>query len=197
MKKFLLLAPCVALTFACSGAGNNSAGNTSNTVGAATTGAPTDAANGSASGAAAPVTGGTPAAGGVTMQPGRWEFTTVMTNIEMPGAPPQAQQQMQAQMGREQKQAQCLTQHDVTNIAQKMAQQGGQGGQCDFERQTYGGGTIDIAGTCRSPQGNVQIAMTGNYTATTTNMTTNINLSGGQQQMRMSGRVSGRRLGDC
>src|SRR4051812_45137240 len=104
MKKFLLVAPGVALVFACSGGG--------------------------------------PA----TISPGKWEFTTKINSIEMPGAPPQMIEQMKT---KEQKATQCLTQDDVSKMGEKLTTQGAPGGgTCTYSRQTLANGTIDIAGTC-------------------------------------------------
>lgn len=190
MKKFLLLAPCVALVVACSGnSGNNASGN--GTTGAATTG------NGSADSGSTGGGGMTGGGGGGTMQAGQWEFTTRLTDMEVPGAPPQAQEQMRAQMGRERKETKCFTQAEVSNMAETLAQQSNQGASCDFSRRTFSGGTIDIAGTCRTPQGQSEMTMAGTYSGDTLQTTVNVNVSAGEQQMRMSATTNGRRIGEC
>lgn len=194
MKKFLLLAPCVMLAAACSGGAGNNGGAATNNSGAATT-----AANsaGPATDTGVTADAGTGDSGAATLRPGQWEMTASLTNIEIPGAPPQAAEQMKAQMGRQQTQTQCLTQEEVSNIAEKLANASSQGANCNFSRRTFAGGTIDVAGTCQSPQGQMEMTMTGAFTPETMNMNMDMNVTGGPQTMRMSLTTTGRRIGDC
>jgi hypothetical protein len=108
-------------------------------------------------------------------------------------------------MSRPQTQSQCITPEQAANPMGNMMGQASQG--CTFTKNTFTGGTIDVAGTCNPPggQGQAQMTMTGSFTADT--MTGNINTevrptaaaaaAGGPQQVRMSGTFRARRTGDC
>jgi hypothetical protein len=140
----------------------------------------------------------------VSLQPGQWETTVQFTNVEVPGAPEAQLAAMRQAMSRAQTQSQCITQEQAANPMGNMMGQAQQG--CNFTRNTFSGGTIDVAGTC-SPPGGAQatLTMTGSYTADT--ITGNINsevrapasaaAAGGPQQVRMSGTFRARRTGDC
>jgi hypothetical protein len=134
-----------------------------------------------------------------SLQPGQWEFTTKMTDIEVPGAPPAVAAQMkQAMASSAQTQSRCLTPAEAANPGGSLANPSGSAQGCTFSKQTFAGGTIDVAGTCRAPTGgNVETTLTGTYTATEINARIGANVTGGPQQMRMSGTMTARRTGDC
>jgi hypothetical protein len=189
MKKLLLLAPCIALTSACSGAGNNSSANSADT----STNGVAATTNTAVPGPVAASRGG--ATSTATLRPGRWETTAQVQNIEAPDAPPEALAQMRAQL--EQRRTQCWTQDDVSGLAEKLANPGDAGSNCRFDRRTFEGGTIDVAGTCSSGPQNVQMTMTGSFTPETMQASMNVNASGRGQGVRMSVSMNGRRIGDC
>lgn len=155
MKKLAILAPTVALIFACSG--------------------------------------------NASLQPGQWEFTTKITDIEVPGqAPAVAAQMKQAMASQAQTQSRCITPAEAANMGGNLANPGGNAQGCTFSKQTFAGGAIDVAGTCQAPTGgSVATTLTGTYTATALDARISANVTGGPQQMRMSGTMTGRRTGDC
>lgn len=164
MKKLLVLAPCAALLFGCSGG---------------------------------------PLGGGVSLQPGQWETTVQFTTIDMPGAPPGAAEAMRAMMGQPQTRSSCMTPEQAANPAGSMAAPEGAGASCQFEPNGFANGTINVRGTCSNPtRGNLQMTMTGNYTATTMEATVNQTMTAppntpGPQSIRLEGRMTARRTGDC
>ena len=155
MKKLAILAPTVALIFACS----------SNT----------------------------------SLQPGQWEMTTKITDIQVPGAPPAAAAQMKQMMASQgtQTQSRCITPAEAANPAGSFGNPGGGAQGCNFTKQTFAGGSIDIAGTCQSPSGNVEMTSTGSYTGDTMTMNFTANAQAMGQTVRTSGTMTGRRTGDC
>ena len=161
MKKLLILAPCTALLFACSGGGSS-----------------------------------------VALQPGQWETTVQFSNIEVPGVPEAQVAMMREQAGRPQVQSQCITQAQAANPMGNMM--GQQASGCNFTKNTFAGGTIDVAGTCSPPgQGQANLTMTGTYTADT--ITSNMRMEmrpgattpGAPQSITMAGTMRSRRTGDC
>jgi hypothetical protein len=165
MKKLVVLAPCAALLFGCSGG---------------------------------PLGGGS-----VALQPGMWETTVQFTTIDMPGAPPGAAEAMRAMMGQPQTRSNCMTPEQAANPAGSMAAPEGAGADCRFEQNGFDNGTINVRGTCTNPtRGNLQMTMTGNYTATTMEATVNQTMTAppntqGPQSIRLEGRMTARRTGDC
>lgn len=137
--------------------------------------------------------------GGVSLQPGQWEMTTKMTDIEIPGAPPaMAAQMKQAMTAQAQTQSRCITAAEAANPAGNMASPSGNAQGCTFSKQTFSGGSIDVAGSCPGPAGGtMETSLSGSYTATTMDTRISANIQGGPQPMRMSGTMTGRRTGDC
>jgi uncharacterized protein DUF3617 len=134
-----------------------------------------------------------------TIQPGNWETTTRFTSVEMPGMPEAMAKQMQSQLANQaQTQTRCITPAEAANpTGGMMGAENPQG--CTFTDQTFAGGVIRVRGTCPAPGGQGQIRMSweGSYTDTTMqgNLTTEV--TGGPQNMRMSGTINSRRTGDC
>lgn len=163
MKKMLVLGPCAALLFACSGGGT----------------------------------------GPVTMQPGQWETTVQFANIEVPGVPEAQVAAMRSALSRPQTRPQCITQAQAANPMGNMMGQTSQG--CNFTKNTFANGTIDISGTCNPPggQATATMTMTGTYTANTitaqvtTEARPTSQMPGQPQMIRMTGTISAHRTGDC
>ncbi len=140
--------------------------------------------------------------GSVSLQPGQWETTVQFSSIEVPGAPPEAVNQMKQMMNRPQTRSECITPEQAANPSGNMVNPGG--GNCQFSQNTFTGGTINVQGSCQQPgQGNVQMTMQGSYTATTmqANVSTEVQappgMPGGAQNIRMSGTLNARRTGEC
>ena len=163
MNKLLMLAPCTALLFACSGGGGASGG-------------------------------------AVALQPGQWETTMQFNNIEAPGVPEQQLAAMRQAMSQPRTMSQCITAQQAANPMGNMMGQQQQG--CNFTKNTFAGGTIDISGTCSPGGQQAQMTMTGNYTANSMNAQISTSVrppagTPGPQEVRMSGTLSARRTGDC
>lgn len=138
----------------------------------------------------------------VALQPGQWETTVQFSSIEIPGAPPEAVQQMRQMMQQPQTRSECITPEQAANPAGNMMNPGGS--NCNFTENTFAGGNINVQGSCQQPgQGNVQMQMEGSYTATTmqANISTEVQappgMPGGAQTVRMSGNLNARRTGEC
>lgn len=135
-----------------------------------------------------------------SLQPGQWEFTTKMTDIELPGMPPAMQAQAKQAMAGQQQQtfSRCMTEAEAANPGGSLANPGGNAQGCTFSKQTFAGGNIDVAGSCRAPTGGtMDTTLQGTYTGTEINARITANVQGGPQAMRMSGTMTGRRTGDC
>jgi hypothetical protein len=137
--------------------------------------------------------------GNTTLKAGQYETTVKMTDVQMPGADPALVEQMKAAMTAqaEQKEQKCMTEADIANMGNKMGNAGAKGGDCNFSKTTFAGGTIDVAGTCKSPTGDVSIAMNGTHTADSFNATMTVDADAGGQKVKATGTMTGRRTGDC
>lgn len=167
------------------------------------------AAAGNAAGPDAGASAPAPAASGAeAIQPGQWEMVTRMTSIDIPGAPPQVQQQMRAQQGRTETARTCITPEQARNPLRELrdTMSGPRGANCRRLEDTFGGGAIRIRMACRSPSGRpgtAELAVAGSFTPTTMAATVSINAQGpgvggpGTTAMRISTNLSGRRIGDC
>lgn len=146
--------------------------------------------------------GGAGGGDAVSLKPGQWETTVQFSSIEIPGAPPEAVQQMQQMMRQPQTRSECITPEQAANPAGNMMNPGGS--NCNFTENTFTGGNINVQGSCQQPgQGNVQMRMQGTYTPESmqANISTEVQapagMPGGAQTVRMSGNLNARRTGDC
>lgn len=141
------------------------------------------------------------------IQPGMWETTTRMTEIELPGMPPEIAEQMKAQIqNQSQTQSQCITREQAANPAGKMLSQGPDAQGCNFSDSVFEGGRINVRGTCPGPggQGSATLSWEGRYTETTMEGRVSAEVQApagaagsGPQTIRMAGTLSARRTGDC
>lgn len=148
-----------------------------------------------------------PAAAGadVSLLPGQWEMVTRMTEIDAPGAPPEVLAQLRAAIS-EQRQTEtiCMTPEQARNPSRNMVAQGNNDSGCEFSETVFASGRIRVRASCRPPTaGAMELAMDGDFTATTINarIMANTEMRGltgaGTQAMTMSGTLTGRRTGDC
>ena len=140
------------------------------------------------------------------IQPGMWETTSRMTDVQVPGMPAAQAAQMKAAMANQaQTQSQCITPEQAANPAGNMLNQGGDAQGCQFSDSTFAGGRINVRGTCPGPAGAGTATMSWEGTYTKTTMEGRITAEvqapagaqGGPQTIRMSGTLASRRTGDC
>jgi hypothetical protein len=140
------------------------------------------------------------------IQPGMWETTSEMVDIELPGLPEEAVAQMKARFtGQTQTQSQCITPEQAANPVESMLNQNGGEQGCTFSETVFANGTINVRGTCPGPAGAGSAAMSwqGSYTADTMEgrFTAEFEAAPGSEGaaggMRMSGTLKSRRTGDC
>jgi len=139
----------------------------------------------------------------VSLQPGQWETAIQFASIEVPGAPEAEIAQFRSMMGRPQTHSGCITPQDAANPSNKIMNPQGENRGCQFNENTFAGGTIRVHATCQAPMGGtMQMNMDGSYTATTMQATINQEMHAppntpGPQTIRMSGNLTAHRTGDC
>ena len=134
-----------------------------------------------------------------TIQPGEWETTTRFTSVEMPGIPENVAREMETRIAAEaQTQRRCITPEQAANPTERIVESADIEG-CEFSEATFSGGRIHIRSTCPVPEGGGQMNLSweGRYTETTMEGDLTTELTGGQQDMRMAGTITSRRIGDC
>ncbi|MBC7986664.1 MAG: DUF3617 domain-containing protein [Sphingomonadaceae bacterium] len=141
-------------------------------------------------------------AGRVTMRPGEWEVTARLTEFDAEGMPPEARAMMDEQMGEPQVTSSCVTPEQARNPQGNMFS-GEDGENCTYSEFSMSGGQLLIDGSCQSEgmEGSMTLHMEGTYTPTSYALDSTIAIEGGAGSeggpLRISGRVEGRRTGEC
>jgi Protein of unknown function (DUF3617) len=127
-----------------------------------------------------------------SITPGRWRSEGIVTSVDMPGLPPEALAMMKR---RPISHSYCVTPDEAEAGARGLFSEGN--GACEYSRFSMNGGRINAVMKCKGPQGNTQLTMLGTFGATSYE-TTNVMVMGGPQgPMRMTTRMTGKRVGDC
>lgn len=139
------------------------------------------------------------AASGAAMrfQPGEWETSVEVVDAEIPGMPAAMAEQLRKSITVNTSITRCMTPEQAERPNEDMF--AGDQGECRFDRYEMRGGRIDGAMTCTdAEQGTAKITMQGRYSATDFEMRNTVDASrDGGQAMKMTSRVTGRRLGEC
>ena len=139
--------------------------------------------------------------GQIQMQAGKWKNTMVIEKFDMPGAPPEAAQFLQAMVGQETSNEQCMTEDEVAKGLEEQAKGSMDNEECTTEEFSAQGGKIKGRILCNAENGGTaKMTIDGDHTGTSMNMqmTAEIedsSMPGGQATMVM--RVTGERIGDC
>lgn len=150
----------------------------------------------------------------VERQPGQWEITARLTQLQLTGASPEDQARVNSDLNRTQTSSQCLTPElarDPLALARRLVVPDGMPQEdlndCSFSDQVYSGGTIRVHLSCPRLRGGrlaMQYAVEGTFTETTMQYTRTSNAQfpaeasrPGVTGQRMTLEVSGRRVGEC
>lgn len=135
----------------------------------------------------------TPAA---RLQPGIWETTTRITDLNIPGHSPE---QLSAATGTPTTTRDCVTPAEAAR-GDALIKLGAKNDGCTYQRLSLSGGKVDAAMTCAAQGEAGRMAMTlgGDYgpAAFTLRMDMKSALPG-NQAMTMKARVAGKRIGAC
>lgn len=137
-------------------------------------------------------------AGNVRLEPGEWEVTTQITEIDAPDMPEGVREMMREQMGQSTTYNHCITPEQANNPEADMF--GGDEDQnCSYSEFNMSGGNMLIEASC-APEGagEMTMRMEGSYSPSEYDMTMNMTTSGSPMgSMTMSGETTGRRVGEC
>ena len=121
-----------------------------------------------------------------TLKPGMWEATSQMTSMSMPNMPVDMKQ---ALAGKAHSFRYCVRAEDVAKAPERLFQ--GSDGRCRYTQFKMTGGSLNAVMQC---QGGMTGRMKGTFTPTSYAATNDMAMSGG---MKMTSRVTGRRVGNC
>ncbi|HEU0311525.1 MAG TPA: DUF3617 domain-containing protein [Sphingomicrobium sp.] len=131
------------------------------------------------------------------INPGKWEQTVTLIDIEAPGMPPEAKSMMSRAMGEAQVHEVCLTAEQAKSPREDFFTGADQ--NCRYEHFNWGDGKIDLKLNCKHPNATQTMVLVGNYEPDSYTMTmTATNVGGGpEEQMVMKMKVDARRTGPC
>lgn len=131
------------------------------------------------------------------IDPGKWQQTATLLEIDSPGMPPEAKQMMQKAMDQAQVHEVCLTPEQAKSPKEDFF--AGADKNCRYEHFNWGDGKIDLKMSCKHPNATQTMAMIGSYSPDAYTMTmTATNVGGGSAgEMTMKMKVDAKRIGDC
>jgi len=100
-------------------------------------------------------------------QPGLYKTTVTMTNIDMPGLPPEMADHGKGMVTTTEN---CLTAADVDKGFEALVKQG-QDGACSYESFALAGGKVDAVLVCKAQGRDTRTALSGTTTKTGANLT--------------------------
>lgn len=131
-------------------------------------------------------------------QPGLWATTMSVTDMQVPGMPPEMVERMKQTIGAGQRQEVCVTQAEIEKLDSFIGQNNA---NCTFDTYKVGGGKVSGKATCKpTPEMTQTMTMSGTYTKTTSDMTMTSEITGGAPQMngtKTTMNVKSERVGDC
>jgi len=131
------------------------------------------------------------------VNPGKWQQTVTLLEIDAPGMPPEARQMMQKAMDQVQQHEVCLTPEQAKSPKADFFT--GKDQNCRYEHFKWGGGKIDLKLDCQHPNAKQVMLLTGDYDPDSYTMTMTADTAGGgaMEKMTMKMKVDAKRIGAC
>jgi hypothetical protein len=131
------------------------------------------------------------------VNPGKWQQTVALMEIDAPGMPEQVRASMKQAMGQAQVHEVCLTKEQAKNPKEDFF--AGKDQNCTYEHFNWGGGKIDLKLNCKHPNASQTMVLTGDYQPDSYTMTMIANTEGGgpMEKMTMTMKVDAKRVGEC
>lgn len=141
------------------------------------------------------------AAGIAQPQPGQYRMVTKITDIAIPGMPPEMAAQAKGMFSATGQTVEyCLTPEDAAKGFEEMTRRSAEG-NCTYERFSARDGKLDAAMTCKTGQGAVtKSEVSGTFTPTGSQLTMKSEASSPDMPgggMKMAGSIVTERIGDC
>ena len=131
------------------------------------------------------------------VNPGQWEQTVTLVEINAPGMPPQIAEAMKKQMGTSQVNKSCLTPEQAKRPREDFFT--GAEKNCRYDHFKWGDGKVDLKLLCKEEQATRTMELTGNYEPNAYQMAMTARSQGGppDQSMTMKMQVDAKRVGEC
>jgi hypothetical protein len=131
------------------------------------------------------------------VNPGRWQQTVALLEMDAPGMPPEAKSMMQRAMEKVQVHTVCLTEAQAKSPKEDFFTGADQ--NCRYEHFNWGDGKIDLKLNCKHPNATQTMVLVGDYQpdSYTMTMTATNEGKGPMEQMVMKTKVDARRVGAC
>jgi hypothetical protein len=131
---------------------------------------------------------------GLKPQPGLYKTTVTMTELKIPGLPPEMEGHG---AGLTNTVEDCLTAEEVGKGFEDMVRQG-QNGDCAYESFALSGGKLDAVMVCKADGRETRTSMTGTASATGADLTATTQMSfDGAGKGTMTATVKHERIGEC
>ncbi|PEQ14479.1 hypothetical protein B2G71_02525 [Novosphingobium sp. PC22D] len=132
------------------------------------------------------------------MIPGKWRSSTKITDISIPGMPPQVANMVKGRMGQSYSVDTCITPEQASRPPSE-ALGARKGSDCKYEDFSFSGGKMHAVMVCNvKGQGTMRSIVDGTVSGGGYTMNTNTTINNGKTgTMRFKGTVTGQRIGDC
>lgn len=131
---------------------------------------------------------------GMKPEPGLYKTTVTMTNLEIPGMPPEMKDHG---AGLVRTLEDCLTAEEVDKGFEAMVKQG-QDGECAYETFALAGGKLDAVLVCKAEGRAIRTSMSGTTTSTGADLTATTAMEfDGAGKGTMTATVKHERIGEC
>jgi Protein of unknown function (DUF3617) len=131
------------------------------------------------------------------VNPGQWEQTATLLEMNAPGMPAQVADALKKQMGTSQVHRTCLTPEQTKNPKEDFFT--GADKSCRYEHFKWGDGKVDMKLLCKHPQATQTMDLSGTYQPESYQMAMTVTNtgSGPMENMTMKMTVDAKRVGEC
>jgi hypothetical protein len=132
------------------------------------------------------------------IRPGEWQSDTTVTEMSMPGLPPQVQANMKKVMSSRQTHSftSCVTEADVKRPKEDFF--AGKNNQCRYDHFTMSGGKVDATMHCTSEGRDTTMKLDGRYSAENYQLNVEMSSNGGPEgAMSLKSHTVSHRIGEC
>ena len=131
-----------------------------------------------------------------TIRPGQWQSSMTIEEMDMPGMPPEQQDQMKKMFAQARTSEHCVTPEEARQPNPKMF---AGNDQCRYDHFTMGNGKIDAEMHCNQAGSTQTMTMSGTYgpEAYAMHMTSKTECGPAGEAMSMKMRVEAKRIGEC
>jgi hypothetical protein len=131
------------------------------------------------------------------IDPGKWQQTMTLLEVDAPGMPPEAKAMMQKAMDKARVHELCLSPEDAKRPKEDFFAKDSK--DCRYEHFNWGDGKIDLKLLCKHGATTTNMTMVGSYqpNAYSMTMTTTNQGAGAVENMAMKMKIDAKRTGDC